>query len=54
VAGSYNTAGTNGLPGSAKGTELLESKSDYQFQLKDFMHLDVILRVDLSILVECL
>jgi hypothetical protein len=40
VAGSYNTAGTSELSGSAEGKELLESLSDYQFQLKDFMDLD--------------
>jgi hypothetical protein len=54
MAGSYNTAGTNELSGSAKGKELLESLGDYWFQLKDSMDLDMILRVELSILVECL
>jgi hypothetical protein len=47
-------AGTNVLSGSAKGKELLESLSDYQYQLKDSMELDMILRVELSILVQCL
>jgi len=47
-------AGTNELSGSAKGKELLESVSDCQFQLKDSMQFDVILRVELSVLVLCL
>jgi len=54
LAGSYNMAGTNELSGSAKGKELLESVSDCQFQLKDSMQFDVILRVELSVLVLCL
>jgi len=54
VAGSYNTAGTNELSGSAKAKEALESLSKYQFQLKDSMDLDMILRVELSLLVQCL
>jgi hypothetical protein len=54
VAGCYNTASTNELSGSAKGKEVLESLSEYQFQLKDSMDLDMILRVELSLLVQCL
>ena len=35
VAGSYITAGTNELPGSAKGKVFLGSMSDCQFLRKD-------------------
>jgi len=47
-------AANNEDSGSAKGKELLESVSDCQFQLKDSKQLDMILRVELSALVQCL
>jgi hypothetical protein len=48
------TAGISELSGSAKGTELLESLSDYQFQLKESIDLDRTLCVELNILLQCL
>jgi len=47
-------AGTHKLFGSAKAKEVFQSLSEYQFQLKDSMDLDMILRVELSLLVQCL